>query len=155
MSKLESSCSVKSMSVQNSFCSLQLLPKHVVQTNRNKANCVKSSLLFLCAITHIFWYWKELSQVTIRVNRFEISFSSGILHHTYSMFYRMLLINVSERGNTSSFSFFLVQRTGWIRNMWCYFPWFGVSIYTLYTIKLKWLLGGVYRELSNFLPRNH
>ena len=67
LSKLENSCSVKSMSVQNSFCSLQLLPKHVVQTNRNKANCVKSSLLFLCAITHIFWYWKELSQVTIRV----------------------------------------------------------------------------------------
>ena len=46
--------SVKSMSVRNSFCSLQLLPKHVVQTNRNKANCVKSSLSFLCAIAHIF-----------------------------------------------------------------------------------------------------
>ena len=66
------------MSVQNSFCSLQLLPKHVVQTNRNKANCVKFSLLFLCAITHKFWYWKELSQVTIRVNRFDMSFSGSI-----------------------------------------------------------------------------
>ena len=44
---------MKSVSVQNRFCSLQLLPKHVVQTNRNEANCLKSSLLFLCAITHI------------------------------------------------------------------------------------------------------
>ena len=123
-SKLENSRSVKSMSVQNSFCSLQVLPKHVVQTNRNKANCVKSFLLFLCAITHIFWYWKELSQVTIRVNQFEISFSSGILHHTYPMFYRVLLVNVSKTENTNSFSKtqFMVQRTEWIRNIWCCFP---------------------------------
>ena len=54
----ENACSVKSVSVQNSFCSLQLPSKHVVQTNRNKANCLKSSLLFFCAITHLFWYWK-------------------------------------------------------------------------------------------------
>ena len=44
--------SVKSVSVKKSFCSLQLLPKQVVQTNRSEANCLKSSPLFLCAITH-------------------------------------------------------------------------------------------------------
>ena len=38
--------------------------------------------------------------MTIRVNRFEISFSGSILHHTYHMFYRVLLINVSKTGNT-------------------------------------------------------
>ena len=53
LSICENACSVKSVSVQNSFCSLQLLPKHVVQTNRSEDNCLKSSLLFLCAITHI------------------------------------------------------------------------------------------------------
>ena len=53
LSTLENTCSVKSVSVQNNFCSLQLLPKHVVQTNRNEANCLKSSLLLLCAIIHI------------------------------------------------------------------------------------------------------
>ena len=43
--------------------------------------------------------------MTIRVNRFEISFSGSILHnHTYRMFYRVLLINVSKTGNTNSFS---------------------------------------------------
>ena len=64
LSIFENDCSVKSVSVQNSFCSLQHLPKHVVQTNENKGNCLKSSLLFLCGITHIFWNWKELSQLT-------------------------------------------------------------------------------------------
>ena len=51
--------------------------------------------------------------MTIRVNRFEISFSSNILHHTYRTFYRVLLINVSKTGNTNSFSKtqFMVQRT--------------------------------------------
>ena len=51
--------------------------------------------------------------MTIRVNRFEISFSGSILHHTYRMFYRVLLINVSKTGNTNSFSKtqFMVQRT--------------------------------------------
>ena len=51
--------------------------------------------------------------MTIRVNRFEISFSSGILHHTYRMFYRVLLINVLKTGNINSFSTtqFMVQRT--------------------------------------------
>ena len=51
--------------------------------------------------------------MTIRVNRFEISISSGILHRTYGMFYRVLLINVSKTGNTNSFSKtqFMVQRT--------------------------------------------
>ena len=51
--------------------------------------------------------------MTIGVNRFEISFSSSILHHTYRMFYRVSLINVSETGNTSSFSKtqFVVQGT--------------------------------------------
>ena len=42
--------------------------------------------------------------MTIGVNRFEISFSSSILHHTYRMFYRVLLINVSKTGNTNGFS---------------------------------------------------
>ena len=43
--------------------------------------------------------------MTIRVNRFETSFSSSILHnHTYRIFYRVLLINVSKTGNTKSFS---------------------------------------------------
>ena len=42
--------------------------------------------------------------MTIRVNRFEISFSSSILHHIYLMFYRVLLINVSKTGNINSFS---------------------------------------------------
>ena len=47
-------CSVRSVSVHNSFCSLQLLPKHVVQTNGNKAYCLKSSLLFsMCDYTYI------------------------------------------------------------------------------------------------------
>ena len=51
--------------------------------------------------------------MTIRVNRFEISFSSGILHHTYRMLCRVLLINVSKTGNTNSFpkTQFMVQRT--------------------------------------------
>ena len=51
--------------------------------------------------------------MTIRVNRFEISFGSSILHHTYRMFYRVLLINVLKTGNTNSFSEtqFLVHRT--------------------------------------------
>ena len=50
--------------------------------------------------------------MTIRVNRFEIS--SRILHHTYGMFYRVLLINVSKTGNTNNFSKtqFMIQRTG-------------------------------------------
>ena len=49
--------------------------------------------------------------MTIGVNRFEIS--SSILHHTYGMFYRVLLINVSKTGNTNNFSKtqFMVQRT--------------------------------------------
>ena len=85
------------MSVQKCFCSLQLLPKHVVQANRNKANRVKSSLLLLCAITHIFRYWKESSQVTIRVNRFEISFSGSSLHHTYRIFYRVSLARFIDK----------------------------------------------------------
>ena len=42
--------------------------------------------------------------MTIRVNRFDISFSSGILHHAYGMFYRVLLTNVSKTGNTNRFS---------------------------------------------------
>ena len=42
------------MSVQNSFYSLQLLPKHAVQTNRNKANCLQSSLLFFVWL-HIYF----------------------------------------------------------------------------------------------------
>ena len=47
------------------------------------------------------------------VHRLEISFSSGILHHTYRMFSRVLLINVSKTGNINSFSEtqFMVQRT--------------------------------------------
>ena len=51
--------------------------------------------------------------MTISVNRFEISFSSGILHHTYGMFYRVLSINVSKMANTNSFSKtqFMVQGT--------------------------------------------
>ena len=51
--------------------------------------------------------------MTIRVNRFEISFSGSILHPTYRMFHRVLLINISETGNTNSFSKtqFMVQRT--------------------------------------------
>ena len=49
---------VLSVSVQNSFCSLQLLPKHVVQTNRNKANCLKSSLL--CTIYTLITHWEKL-----------------------------------------------------------------------------------------------
>ena len=51
--------------------------------------------------------------MTIRINRFEMSFSGGILHHTYGMFYRVLLIIVSKTGNTNSFSEtqFMVQRT--------------------------------------------
>ena len=55
----------------------------------------------------------ELYQVTITVNRFEISFSGSILHHTYGMIYRVLLINVSKTGNTNSFSKtqFMVHRT--------------------------------------------
>ena len=50
--------------------------------------------------------------MTISVNRFEISFNSGILHNTYRMFYRVLLIYVST-GNTNSFSKaqFMVQGT--------------------------------------------
>ena len=52
--------------------------------------------------------------MTIRVNSFEISFSSSILHHTYRMFYRVSLINVSKTVNTYSFCKmqFMVQRTG-------------------------------------------
>ena len=43
--------------------------------------------------------------MTIRVDRYEISFGSSILHnHTYRMSYRVLLINVSKTGNTNSFS---------------------------------------------------
>ena len=51
--------------------------------------------------------------MTIIVNRFEISFSSGILHHTNGMFYRVLLINASKTGNISSFTKtqLMVQRT--------------------------------------------
>ena len=51
--------------------------------------------------------------MTVRVNRFEMSFSSSILHHTYRMFSRVSLINVSKSGNTNSFSKtqFMVQRT--------------------------------------------
>ena len=51
--------------------------------------------------------------MTIRVNRFEISFGSSILHHSYPVFYRVLLINVSKTGNTNSISEtqFIVQRT--------------------------------------------
>ena len=41
--------------------------------------------------------------MAIRVNRFEISFGGSILHHTHRIFYMVLLINVSETGNTSSF----------------------------------------------------
>ena len=53
--------------------------------------------------------------MTIRVNKFEIS--SSIFHHTCSMFYRVLLINVSKTGNTNNFSKteFMVQRTKLIR----------------------------------------
>ena len=49
----------------------------------------------------------------IRVNRFEMSFSSSILHRTHRMFHRVSLINVSKTGNTNSFSKtqFMVQRT--------------------------------------------
>ena len=66
----------------------------------------------MCDYTYIL-ILKELSQVTIRVNRFEISFSSSILHHTYRMFYRVSLINVSKTRNANSFSEtqFMVQRT--------------------------------------------
>ena len=53
VSTCENAWSVKSVSVQNSFCSLQLLPRYVVQTNRSEANCLKSSLLFLCVITQL------------------------------------------------------------------------------------------------------
>ena len=51
--------------------------------------------------------------MTIRVNQLEISFNSGILNHTFPMFYRVLLINVSKTGNTNSFSKiqFMVQGT--------------------------------------------
>ena len=51
--------------------------------------------------------------MTIRVNRFEISFSGSILYHTYPTFYRVSLVNVSKTGNTNSFSKtqFMVQRT--------------------------------------------
>ena len=39
----------------------------------------------------------------IRVN--EISFGSSVLHnHTYRIFYRGVMINVSKTGNTKSFS---------------------------------------------------
>ena len=49
--------------------------------------------------------------MTIGVNRFETS--GSILHHTYHMFYRVLLINVSKTGKTNNFSKtqFMVQRT--------------------------------------------
>ena len=46
-STCEYAWSVKAVPVQNSFCSLQLLPKHVVQTNRSDANCLKSHLYLL------------------------------------------------------------------------------------------------------------
>ena len=53
---------------------------------------------------HIFWKWKELSEVTIRVNRFEMTFSSSILHnHTYRIFYRMLWHMFQKRGTPKDF----------------------------------------------------
>ena len=39
---------------KTAFAACDLCPKHALQTNRNKANCLQSSLLFLCAITHAF-----------------------------------------------------------------------------------------------------
>ena len=58
--------------------------------------------------------------MTIRVNRFEISFSGSILHiHTYSYILQGVMIDVSKTENTKSFSKtqFMVHRTEWIRNM--------------------------------------
>ena len=52
--------------------------------------------------------------MTIRVNRFDISLSSSILHHTCRIFYRVpVMINVSKTGNSESFpgTQFMVHRT--------------------------------------------
>ena len=47
LSIFENNRSVKSVSMQNSFCSLQLLPKHVVQTNK------VFPFIFMCDYTYI------------------------------------------------------------------------------------------------------
>ena len=53
LSTCEYAWSVKSVSVQNSFCSLQLLPKHVVQIKRSEANCLKVfPFIFMCDYTY-------------------------------------------------------------------------------------------------------
>ena len=112
--------------------------------------CKVFPFIFMC----IFWYWKELPQVKIRVN--EISFGSSVLHnHTCRIFYRVFMINVSKTGNTKTFSKaqFMVRRTEWIRNISCYFPQISsirltLSNYTLHTVMLKGLLGGAYHDLK-------
>ena len=65
----------------------------------------------MCDYTYIL-ILKGIISSTHLVNRFEIPFSSGILHHIYGMFYRVLLINDSKTGNTNSFTKtqFMVQR---------------------------------------------
>ena len=69
---------------------------------------------FLCVIAHVvFWYWKELSQVSLRVSRFQTSFSSGIMHnHTV----------YSTGCHDKCLTQVMVHRTEWKRNTFCYFP---------------------------------
>ena len=59
--------------------------------------------------------------MTIELIRFEISFGSSILHNhtvlTVTYILQGVLIGVSKMGNTK----FMMHRTEWIRNIWCYF----------------------------------
>ena len=102
LSIFENNCSVKSVSVQNSFCSLQLLPKHVVQTNRNKVNCLKSSLfIFMCDYTYILILKRIVSSDQLIGVRYHLVVAFCIII-PYNL--QDVMINVSKTENIESIS---------------------------------------------------
>ena len=107
---------------------------------------------------HIFWYWKELSQVTIIINRFEISFGGSILYnHTNRMIIQGVMM-FQKRGTPKDT---IYGAPYWVDKE--YMVLFSTDFkynldpFNLYIIDnyVKRTIGRWYRELSNLLHGNH